>query len=743
MTATNATLFLTCAKVFKGSDIPFCFRLVVVNNPLYFPFEDFMDKLLLCGLLPLALLTTTVRAALPPATMPATDPYLWLEQVTSPQSLDWVKAQNALTTEALEHSPVYADIRARYLSILNSDARIPAVHQYGKYLYNFWQDAQHTRGIWRRTTMPEYKKADPAWETVLDLDALAATEKENWTWKGETVFEPEGERCLLSLSRGGADADTIREFDMIHKTFVPNGFQLPEAKSSVAWHDLDTLYVGTDFGPGSTTSAGYPRIIKEWHRGTPLASAKTLFEGQPTDVEVAASTDFINGVRYEFIDRGISFFQSELRLRVGDQWVKIDRPTDAAVEIFNAHILISLKTPWIVAGKTYPSGALIAENLAAFLHGDRSFSLLFDPADGHGRRSIESIEATHNFLILNELDNVNGRIEFLHLNGEQWSRTLLDTPRYGSASAYDVDSNTSDDYFLDITDFLTPSTLFLGTAGTPDRQPLKALPAFFNTAGLDVQQHEATSKDGTKIPYFQVGPKNLILDGSHPTLQYAYGGFQISESPVYSAGVGVGWLERGGVYVLANIRGGGEFGPEWHEAARKENRQRAYDDFIAVAEDLIARKVTSPAHLGIQGGSNGGLLMGVMLTERPDLWGAVLCQAPLLDMKRYSHLLAGASWIDEYGDPDTAEGWAYLSKYSPYQNVKPGVKYPPVLFMTSTRDDRVHPGHARKMAALMESMGNNVLFYENTEGGHAGAVNNNEIATSRALGFSFLWKNLR
>jgi prolyl oligopeptidase len=706
-----------------------------------------MDKLLICGLLSLVIAgaaSVVVRAAAPveTETSPA-DPYQWLEDVTSERSLDWVHAQNAVTTKALEQSPFYTEIRARYLSILNSDARIPAVHQYGNFLYNFWQDEHHTRGIWRRTTMEQYKKADPAWETVLDIDALAAAEKENWTWKGVDVFEPEGERCLINLSRGGADADVLREFDMNRKAFVPGGFQLPEAKSSVAWRNQDTLYVSTDFGPGSTTTSGYPRIVKEWHRGTPLSDAKTVFEGKPSDVEVDAYSEVVNGKQYEFIERGVTFFQSDLLLRVGDEWVKIDRPMDAEAEMFQGNILIRLKTPWTVGGKTYPGGALLAENLSDFLAGKRVFSVLFDPVQGNGRRSIDSIEMTLNYVILNELDNVNGRIELLHLADGQWSHTLLDTPRFGSASARDVDSNSSDEYFLDITDFLTPSALFLGTAGTSERQQLKALPAFFNTAGLDVQQHEATSKDGTKIPYFQVGPKTLVLDGSHPTLQYGYGGFQISESPVYSAGVGAGWLERGGVYVLANIRGGGEFGPEWHEAARKEHRQRAYDDFIAVAEDLIARKVTSPAHLGIQGGSNGGLLMGVMLTERPDLWGAVLCQAPLLDMKRYSHLLAGASWIDEYGDPDIAEDWAYIRKYSPYQNVHAGVKYPPVLFMTSTRDDRVHPGHARKMAALMESMGNEVLFYENTEGGHAGSVNNNEIATSRALGFSFLWKHLQ
>ena len=575
----------------------------------------------------------------------------------------------------------------------------------------------------------------PCWTWI----KLAAAEKENWVWKGYQILYPTYDRCLVSLSRGGADATVVREFDLSTREFVTNGFYLPEAKSHVDWRSRDVLYVGTDFGPGSLTASGYPRIVKEWKRGTPLAQATLVFEGKEADVSVDAEVVHDHGYTYEFIRRGVTFFTSEEYLRRGDEWVKINKPADATVGTFADQLLLRLRSDWTVDGKTYAAGALLATPLEPYLQGKSSFAALFTPTE---RTSLAGRGETKHYLLLNELDNVRSRLYVLEHKDGRWARTPLEAPAFGSIGISGVDPDESDDYFMTVTDFLTPSSLWFGTVGGKAREQLKSLPSFFNAQGLEITQHEAVSKDGTRVPYFQVSRKGLALNGQNPTLLYGYGGFEIPMLPAYSAGVGSAWLERGCVYVLANIRGGGEFGPRWHEAARKQNRQRAYDDFIAVAEDLIARKVTSPAHLGIQGGSNGGLLMGVMLTERPDLFKAIVCQVPLLDMRRFNKLLAGASWMDEYGNPDQPEDWAYISKYSPYQNLAKSGKYPRVLFTTSTRDDRVHPGHARKMVARMKEQGHDVIYYENIEGGHGGAANNKQSAYMSALAFTFLLKEL-
>lgn len=676
----------------------------------------------------------------PASSAGAEDPYLWLEEVTGEKALAWVKEQNALSTRELQASPNFEPIRERLLSILDSKERIPYVTKHGEFYYNFWRDQQNVRGVWRRTTLAEYKKAEPAWEVVLDLDKLAEKEKENWVWKGYDILYPSYDRCLISLSRGGADAVVIREFDVKTKEFVEGGFFLREAKSDVAWRDRDTLYVGTDFGPGSLTHSGYPRLVKEWKRGTPLSEARLIFQGAVEDVSVGASVDHDHGYKREFIRRGKTFFTDDTYLRQGDDWVKIEKPDDARAGTYDDQIVLVLRSDWEVEGRTYPAGALLVGDLAAYLKGDRKLTLLFEPTE---RKSLAGVAETKNYVVLNELENVRNRLYVLQRQEGQWTRVPLETPAFGSVSISAVDRHESDDYFMTVTDFLTPSSLSLGTLGQAGREKLKSLPSFFNADGLEISQHEATSKDGTRIPYFQVSRQGLQLHGKNPTLLYGYGGFQISMLPNYNASVGAAWLERGGVYVLANIRGGGEFGPKWHEAARKAHRQRAYDDFIAVAEDLIAQKVTSPEHLGIQGGSNGGLLMGVMLTQRPDLFKAVVCQVPLLDMRRFNQLLAGASWMDEYGNPDVAEDWAYISKYSPYQNVRKEGRYPRVLFTTSTRDDRVHPGHARKMVARMKEQGHNVLYYENIEGGHGGAANNKQAAFMSALAYTFLLQELR
>ncbi len=670
----------------------------------------------------------------------AADPYLWLEEVTGARALSWVRDQDAITQRTLEASPEFQPIYDRLLAIYDSNARIPYVTKYGPYYYNFWRDAQHVRGLWRRTSPAEYRKRDPAWETVLDLDAVAAAEKENWIWKDAQVRFPDYTRALVSFSRGGADAVVTREFDLTTKAFVPDGFFLPEAKSSVAWRDRDSIYVATDFGAETMTDSGYPRIIKRWTRGTPLAQAATVFECPKTDLDATPVVSDEVGFHREFVEREITTFTSEKFLVDGTRLVRLDVPADAETDTFRDQCLVKLRTDWAVGGRTYPSGALLAIPWDKFLAGGRDFAVLFQPGP---RLALAEYNGTRNHLIVNELDNVRSR---LYVQTPQpdgtWLRVPLAAPEFGTISAEGVEPE-SDDYFLDVTDFLTPSSLYFGTVGEAGRVLLKQLPSFFPTDGLEVSQHEAVSKDGTLIPYFQVGRKDLPADGSTPTLLYGYGGFEISMTPAYSAGIGAGWLNRGGTYVLANIRGGGEFGPAWHQAAVKEHRQRAYDDFIAVAEDLIQRKVTSPRHLGIMGGSNGGLLMGVMLTERPDLFGAVVCDSPLLDMRRYSHLLAGASWIGEYGDPDMPADWAYISRYSPYQNTRAEAKYPPVLITTSTRDDRVHPGHARKFAAELEAEHHEVLFFENTEGGHSSGANHREQANSNALAFTFLLQHLR
>ncbi len=605
------------------------------------------------------------RAQPPPASEAvslADDPYLWLEDVTSERALTWVRSQNAISTKELEASPDFAPTRKRLLAILDSKERIPFVSKHGAWCYNFWRDEKNVRGLWRRTSLEEYKKPQPTWEVVLDVDKLAAEEKENWVWKGYHILYPTYDRCLVSLSRGGADATVFREFDLNTRQFIPNGFYLPEAKSHVDWRNRDMLYVGTDFGPGSLTASGYPRIVKEWKRGTPLAQATQIFEGKTADVSVDAGVVHDHGYTYEFIHRGVSFFTSEVFLRRGDEWVKLDKPADATVSTFADQLLLRLRLDWTVGGRTYSGGTLLATSLEGFLKGQPGFEALFTPTE---RKSLAATSETKRYLLLNELDNVRNRLYVLEHKDGQWTHAPFEAPAFGSVSVNGVDPDESDDYFMTVTDFLTPSSLYFGSIGSKDRERLKAMPSFFNAEGLEITQHEATSKDGTKVPYFQVGRKGLVLNGQNPTLLYGYGGFEISMLPSYSGGIGSAWLEHGCVYVLANIRGGGEFGPKWHEAARKQNRQRAYDDFIAVAEDLVARKVTAPEHLGIEGGSNGGLLMGVMLTERPDLFKAIVCQVPLLDMRRFNRLLAGASWMDEYGDPDKPEQWAYISKYSP------------------------------------------------------------------------------
>ncbi len=668
------------------------------------------------------------------------DPYLWLEEVEAEKAISWAKSLNQLSKDELTAESGFEALENRLLAALDSKERIPGVSLYGDMLYNFWRDDVHPKGIWRRTTMEEYLKSDPEWETVMDLDQLSESENENWVWKGATVRRPDFKRCLMRLSRGGADATVVREFDLTTQSFIEDGFILPEAKSRASWVDEDSVYVGTDFGKDSMTDSGYPRLVKLWHRGTLLKEAKLTFVGKQTDVSVGAFVDHDHGHRHEIIQRSDTFWTNESFIKKGSDWVRIDKPEGAEISFFNNHILLTLRKDWQAGTHSYKAGSLLAKELPAYLEGDRDLSVLFEPNE---RTSLDGFSSTKNWLIINVLDNVRNRLIRVKKSGDQWIQEDLDSPGLGTVNAWGVDSESSDDYWMTVTDFLTPSSLYLGSLDSGSQKQIKSQPGFFDTQGLKIDQLEAISKDGTRVPYFMVSKKDLVLNGKNPTLLYGYGGFEISMLSSYRAITGIGWLEKGGVYVLANIRGGGEFGPRWHQSALKENRQRAYDDFIAIGEHLVERKVTTPKHLGIRGGSNGGLLMGNMLVQRPDLFKAVVCQVPLLDMKRFNKLLAGASWMGEYGNPDIPEEWAFLQKYSPYQLVKGDVQYPRVLFTTSTRDDRVHPGHARKMVAKMKDQGHDVLYYENMEGGHGGASDNPQRAFVEAMIHTFLWKELK
>lgn len=675
------------------------------------------------------------------AVPPVSDPYLWLEDVTGEKALDWVRARNAEAEAELASSAGFEQLEAQILAILDSDAKIPVVEKIGDYYYNFWKDAQHERGLWRRTTLAEYRKAQPEWETVIDLDALNRAEGENWVWHGADCLKPQYERCLVALSRGGADADVTREFDLPTKAWVEGGFFRAEAKGALGWIDRDNVYAFTDFGEGTMTVSGYPRIVKQWTRGTPIEQAKLVYEGAPADMYIAAFHDHTPGYQRDFVSRTLAFYNDELYLRRNDGTLaRIEAPNSANKSVHKDWLVLELREPYEAGGRTYPAGSLIASDFNAFMAGGRDFTVLFEPSE---TTSLAGYTWTANHLVLNVLDDVKNRLSVLTPGAQgEWTRSAFTgAPTFGTLAVSAVDEDSSDAVWLTATDYLTPSTLALAEIGQPP-EVLKTMPTFFDASTHEIAQHFATSQDGTRVPYFVVKPKDLELDGDTPTLLYGYGGFEIALTPGYSGSVGKGWLEKGGVYVVANIRGGGEYGPRWHQAALKAKRHKAYEDFAAVARDLIERGITSPAHLGIQGGSNGGLLTGNMLVRYPELFGAVVIQVPLLDMQRYHKLLAGASWMAEYGDPDKPEEWAFIKTFSPYHLVSADADYPPTLFTTSTRDDRVHPGHARKMMAKMSDMGHDVRYYENIEGGHGGSANNKQAAHMSALAFTFLWEQL-
>jgi prolyl oligopeptidase len=668
------------------------------------------------------------------------DPFLWLEDVTGEKALNWVREQNALTQQKFEATEEFIALRDDLLKILDSDERIPFVSKHGDYFYNFWRDKNNERGLWRRTTLEEYRKPQPAWEIVLDLDAVAKAENENWVWGGARFLKPDNERVLISLSRGGADANVTREFDLTSKAFVEGGFQREESKGGMAWIDIDQVFIFTDFGPDSMTTSGYPRIVKHWKRGTPLDAAEIVYEGSPQDMIMSGYHDDSPGFERSFISRTLAFYNDELYLLTDDRQLrKIDAPNSANKGVFQRYLTLELREPWEVDGKTYAAGSLLLADFDAFMDGKREFDVAFEPTE---RTSLAGFSFTKDYLLLNVLEDVKNRIYVLSNQQGHWKREpLRGAPEIGTVSVSEVDADESNEFWMTVSDYLTPTTLYYGVVGQEPEQ-LKQLSPQFDADGLAVSQHFASSKDGTRVPYFMVAPAGLEFDGSHPTLLYGYGGFEISLTPGYNASIGRAWCSQGGVYVVANIRGGGEYGPRWHQSALKQNRLRAYEDFAAVAEDLVQRGVTSREHLGIQGGSNGGLLVGNMVALYPNLFAAAVCQVPLLDMRRYHLLLAGASWMAEYGDPDSSGEWDFIRTYSPYQNIRPDIRYPAVLFTTSTRDDRVHPGHARKMMAMMKAQGHDVSYYENIEGGHGGAANNKQRAYMQALAYSFLKERL-
>ncbi len=673
------------------------------------------------------------------------DPYLWLEDVSSPKAMAWVDAHNARSTAVLESDPRYQQYYKDALEIAQAKDRIPYGSFIGGQIYNFWQDADHVRGIWRRSSLESYSSGNPQWETVLDLDALASAEKANWVWKGAQCARPLERRCLISLSDGGEDAVTVREFDLKTGKFVKGGFVLPKGKQDVSWQDENTLLVSREWKPGELTSSGYPYIVKRLKRGQPLSSASEIFRGTKKDVQAGGGVlrDAENRTLPVVVE-GTDFWHSKTFL-IGAKGVKrIAIPAKSQlVDMVDGRVIIQSQEAWSPsgAGKTYPAGSLLSVDLAQLRASPQHLkpTLIYSPGP---REALEGASAAKGTLLVSILDNVRGRtLVFKPRANGSWSRSSLDLPDNSTIAIADT-SHTDNRTFLAVTNFLTPPSLYLADAATGEVKEIMRQPAKFDASNLVAEQREAVSSDGTRIPYFLVHRKDIRLDGNNPTLLYAYGGFEVSQTPSYSATTGKLWLEKGGVYALANIRGGGEFGPAWHEAGLGTKRQIIYDDFAAVAKDLIATRVTSPRRLGIRGGSNGGLLMGVEFTQHPELWNAVDIEVPLLDMIRISKIAAGASWEGEYGSIDDPAVRAFWDKTSPYQNLRRDGKYPVPFIFTTTKDDRVGPQHARKFAARMEEYGLPFLYYENTEGGHAAGANLKEAAHTSALEMIYLTRRL-
>jgi prolyl oligopeptidase len=675
----------------------------------------------------------------------ADDPFLWLEDVHGARAMDWVKAENAKTLGVLESDPRFAGLYADALKIAQAEDRIPTPEFIAGRVYNFWQDTDHVRGLWRETSVEDYARAAPPWTPVLDLDALSAAEHANWVWKGSDCRWPAERRCLISLSDGGEDAVVIREFDLAARSFVGGGFDLPRGKQRETWEDDDTLLVAREWAPGEMTASGYPFVVKRLRRREPLSAAVEVFRGSASDGGYGVSPFTLHdgaGHQMVLIARPLTTFEREYYLVTPRGAARLDLPLKSQPQDMVAgRLLVSLEEDWTVGDARFPAGALVSIDAAQAQTdpGHLKPTLVYAPGP---RESIDAVASTRSRLVVTAYDNVRGRAFVFTPTGEDgWTRRRLALP---DDVSIDLEStNQRDEHaFLAVTGFLTPPTLWLADADFGEPASVKSMPAKFDASKDVVEQREATSTDGTKVPYFIVRPRDMALNGANPTLLYAYGGFQVSETPTYSAILGKLWLERGGVFVLANIRGGGEFGPAWHEAGLKTHRQRVFDDFAAVARDLIATHVTGPRRLGIQGGSNGGLLMGVEFTQHPDLWRAVDIQVPLLDMLRFEKIAAGASWIGEYGSVSNPDERAFLASISPYNNVKPGVSYPRPLIWTTTKDDRVGPQHARKFAARLSAMGIPYYFYEVVEGGHGAGANLKEKAHTSAVEMTYFIRQL-
>ena len=665
-----------------------------------------------------------------------TDPYLWLEEVEGIDALEWVNEQSEMTKSRYAESESFAITYQQLLDEYQSNDRIPYAYIMGEEMYNFWRDEKNVRGIWRKTSIESYQTDNPIWETILDLDELAKKENRNWVYKGADCLAPKFNRCLLRLSDGGKDAVVIREFDLENKVFIDDGFNTSESKQYLGWLNEDQIMVATDFGEGSMNESGYPREVRIWNRGNSLSDSKTIFEGTYEKIFSFPFSSIRPDGSYFGVLEGPTFFTKILYLLKGDELIKLDLPLRMDVSgIFQGSLILSLDQDW----KGYISGSLIAVNIEDALNqniNNESIELIFAPTE---KRFLRSVAIAKDEIYVNILDNINGKILHFEKVGPNWQESEIKSFGNTSLSMTSVSSvdDWSDHIFINTESFVQPSALYYGN-DSKDFKKIKSLPEKFDPKKYKVEQLYAISKDGTQIPYFQISNTNMKKNSLNPTLLYGYGGFQISQTPSYLGSFARQWLDSGGVYVIANIRGGGEFGPQWHQSALKENRQRAYDDFIAVAETLISENITSNNHLGIRGGSNGGLLVGAVVTQRPDLFNAVICAVPLLDMYRYDKLLAGASWVDEYGDPDNTEEWSFISKYSPYQNVFADKEYPEIYFYTSTKDDRVHPGHARKMAKKMIDQGHQVIYYENVEGGHSAAANLKQSAFMAALQIEYL-----
>lgn len=675
------------------------------------------------------------------------DPFLWLEDVEGERALTWVRAQNGRSLPVLQNDARYAKLEEDALAIVRAKDRLTFGGFTNGFVSNFWQDTDHVRGYWRRADFASWRAGRPVWETLLDIDKLAKDEDKNWVYQGSNALDPNdlwNSTMLLSLSNGGKDANVKREWDAKTRSFVAGGFSIPEAKSDVTWYDKDTILIGTDWGAGTLTESGYPYIVKKLKRGQALSDAVEIYRGKVEDV-AAGSFRLDDGVRYHhFVNRAPTFFTNEtLYLNDDGTATKLDLPNKhGVVGLKNGEIFFTVQTAWTPRGATtpLPTGTLLSAPLSALkaTGGAIPVTIIYAPGP---REALQSASLAKAGVYVTLTRNVKSEVRLYKRRGRNWAFTPVALPANGVASLADSGIR-QDEVFFSYNDFITPPSVLYARTARATPVTVQAQPARFDASNLEVNQYEATSKDGTKIPYFVVSKKGMVLDGSNPTLLYGYGGFEVSMLPNYAATNGKLWSERGGVYVLANIRGGGEFGPAWHQAGLKGKRQVIYDDFIGVAEDLIARKITSPRRLGIQGGSNGGLLMGVMMVQRPDLFNAVVCQVPLLDMLRYHKLLAGASWVDEYGDPDVPAERPWLEKMSPYQNLKKVTPFPEPFFVTSTKDDRVHPGHARKFAAKMASLEMPLLYYENIDGGHSAAANLVESAKQRALIATYLTRKL-